>query len=154
MTADRRWIDTVDVAKMVRGILRRRFPKTRFTVRSSRYAGGSSIHVDWTDGPTRRRVEEEIGHYQGASFDGMIDLKSYHDSELDGERVHFGNDFLNCQRSTSQTFIARVAEEAERKLGWPIPRTLDKARLCHIPAMNADADDIIYRLAENRAFYD
>jgi hypothetical protein len=149
-----RYIDTVDVARMVRQALRRKFPKARFTVRSSRYAGGSSIHVRWTDGPTVRLVEEEVGRYHSASFDGSQDLETRSDSDLDGERVRFGNGYISCQRERSPAFVARVAQYAEAKLGWPIPRGLDEASRTRIPAMNAYASDIIYRLAENRAFYD
>lgn len=39
------YIDTADVAKLIRGELGRRWPNVRFYVRLERYAGGSSINV-------------------------------------------------------------------------------------------------------------
>lgn len=95
-----RFIDSKDVAKLVRAELKF-FKGTKFRVRLSRYAGGSSIRVNWADGPTKAEVEEMVGHFHGASFDGMIDLQSYHDSDLDGERVHFGNSYIFFERDIS-----------------------------------------------------
>jgi hypothetical protein len=40
-----------------------------------RYAGGSSIDIVWTDGPTQKQVEAITAPFQGARFDGMIDLQ-------------------------------------------------------------------------------
>jgi hypothetical protein len=122
-----RRIDTVEVAKLIRATLKARLPAAKFRVQSDRYAGGSSIRVTWTDGPTTKLVESLIGHVHGATFDGMIDLKSYHDSELDGEAVHYGNDFLFCNRDLSDGFIARVAREFTRRTGNAIPETMGEA---------------------------
>lgn len=69
------YIDTVEVAKMIRADLKRRWPTVKFSVRSSRYSGGSSIDVAWTDGPPSRVVDPIIRAYGGSGFDGMIDLK-------------------------------------------------------------------------------
>lgn len=96
-----RYIDTADVAKIVRKELKANFKGIKFTVRSSRYAGGSSIRVGWTDGPTDDQVNEIVGWMKGTSFDGMIDLQSYHDSVLDGENVHFGNSYIFTNRMVS-----------------------------------------------------
>lgn len=71
MTAQ--FIDTKDVAKLIRSALREAFPDTRFSVRLSRYSGGSSIDVYWTDGPTAEMVECIAGAFQGGYFDGMTD---------------------------------------------------------------------------------
>jgi hypothetical protein len=96
-------IDIVDVAKIVRGKLKERFPGQKFSVRSSRYSGGSSIDVSWVDGPTTKQINALIGHYKGASFDGMIDLKSYHNStDETGAEVHYSNDYIFAQRELSK----------------------------------------------------
>jgi predicted RNA methylase len=82
-------IATVECAKLIRAALKRAFPDTKFSVRSSKYSMGSSIDVSWTDGPTRRMVETLAGQYHGSSFDGMIDLKSHFSSWLlpDGSAI-------------------------------------------------------------------
>ncbi len=95
------YIDTADVAKLIRRELKV-FKGTKFRVRSSRYAGGSSIRVSWTDGPTTDQVNEVVGFMHGATFDGMTDMQSYHDSMLYGEKVHFGNSFLFVNREISR----------------------------------------------------
>src|ERR1035437_10201609 len=69
------YIDTADCAKLVRRALKANFPKVKFSVRSSSYSMGSSIHVGWTDGPTVDAVNAVVACYGGSGFDGMIELK-------------------------------------------------------------------------------
>lgn len=69
------YISVTDTAKMIRAKLKRTFPGVKFSVRSSKYSGGSSIDVSWTDGPTEKLVEAYVNPYQGSRFDGMIDMK-------------------------------------------------------------------------------
>lgn len=97
----RQYLSCADTAKLVRTALKARFPETKFSVRSSVYSGGASIDVSWTDGPSSAKVESITKQFTGASFDGMIDLKSYHDSEWQGQRVHFGADFIFTSRNIS-----------------------------------------------------
>lgn len=73
MTATARYIDTAEVAKWLRPFLKREFPGVKFSVRIERYAGGSSIDVFWTDGPTVDRVEKVTGGFRGGRFEGMTD---------------------------------------------------------------------------------
>jgi hypothetical protein len=72
---EREWLTAADTAKLVRQALKRAFPNVKFSVRSDTYAGGASVRVRWTDGPTTSQVDEVAGAYAGADFDGMIDLK-------------------------------------------------------------------------------
>ena len=95
------YIDTTDVAKMARRTLREQFPHTTFSVRSSRYAGGSSIHVSWTDGPTSQAVKKAVGHLHGTEFDGMTDLAYPNGSS-------YGNDYIFCDRDLSDNAIAKA----------------------------------------------
>jgi hypothetical protein len=110
-----RRISTVDTAKEIRKALKHNFPGVKFSVRSKSYSGGSSIRVCWTDGPLSRVVDKVVKRYEGASFDGMIDLKSYHDdviSHEDGstEVVHWGADFVFTSRDSSDEAKAYLAE--------------------------------------------
>ena len=66
-------IGLTETAKLIRAVLKARFSGVKFSVRSSRYAGGSSIHVDWIDGPVS--IDKVISAYSGAGFDGMIDMQ-------------------------------------------------------------------------------
>lgn len=69
------YIDTVEIAKMIRKELKEKVPGIKFSVRSDKYSGGSSIDVSWPDGPTEKEIEKIVGKYNGSGFDGMIDLK-------------------------------------------------------------------------------
>lgn len=69
-----RYLRAAEVAKLLRKRLKTEFPGTKFSVRTSTYSGGASIDVRYTDGPSKRYVEAVVGAFQGARFDGMIDL--------------------------------------------------------------------------------
>ena len=76
------YISTTDTAKLIRVVLKEKFPRTKFSVVSNKYAGGSSIDVRWMDGPTTKLVEGYVNAFAGAGFDGMIDMKYHSDSWL------------------------------------------------------------------------
>lgn len=69
------YISTTDTAKLIRVQLKKHFPKTKFRVRCDQYSMGSSIDIYWTDGPTKKKVDEIVKPFCGGAFDGMIDLK-------------------------------------------------------------------------------
>lgn len=112
-----RYIDAADVAKLVRKELKDAFPGVKFSVRTSKYAGGASIRVNYTDGPLAKAVEAVVGTYKGSTFNGMIDLKEYHDSYLNGETVSFGNDHIFVNRDNSDEAKAAMVAKIEAVLG-------------------------------------
>lgn len=71
-----------DTSKLIKTTLSSRFPGVKFSVRYHSYAGGSSINIYWTDGPTTQEVDEARAGFEGADFDGMTDMKSYNESVL------------------------------------------------------------------------
>lgn len=107
-----RYLSVTETAKLLRASLKSAFPGVKFSVRSDKYAGGASIHVKWTDGPTEYDVDRIAQLYSGATFDGMQDLKEYHDSILVGpdgpEVVSYGADFVFSERSYSPGFLERL----------------------------------------------
>jgi hypothetical protein len=68
------YVDPTESARLIRPRLKAAFPGVTFRVRTSKYAGGSSIRVDWTDGPTTKQVDAIVSAYKGGGFDGSIDL--------------------------------------------------------------------------------
>ncbi|WP_457641242.1 LPD29 domain-containing protein [Persephonella sp.] len=60
-------------ARDLKKMLKRFFPKTKFYVRTSRYAGGSSVDIRYTDGPALEKVENLL-NWDTKGFDGMYDL--------------------------------------------------------------------------------
>lgn len=84
------WIDTAETAKIIRYELSIAFPGHKFSVRIDRYSGGSSIDVNWTDGPTESAVNKVIGYLESKGFDGMIDLSYYHNHYLTRTGLVYG----------------------------------------------------------------
>ena len=77
MTGKRpRYIDVVEVAKLVRQSLKEHFPDVRFSVRSSRYAGGASVVVIWKAGPQQSEVKLAVRQYAGSRTDGDYSPRS------------------------------------------------------------------------------
>ena len=100
------YINTNDTAKLIRKALKdafkKDFPNTKFSVRSKKYAGGSSIDIQWTDGPNYESVDKIAQQFAGATFDGMIDLKEYTTHvNGKGELVHYGPDYVFTHREHS-----------------------------------------------------
>lgn len=73
------YLSCAETAKLVRKALKEKFPKQKFSVRSSVYSGGASIDVSWIDGIAQDEVSKVIKQFEGAGFDGSIDLKYYID---------------------------------------------------------------------------
>lgn len=114
------YISVADTAKLVRKALKANFPGIKFSVRSSSYAGGASIRVAWTDGPSEIAVDSIVKVYQGSTFDSSIDLRSYVTGELDGKEVHFGADYVNCDRDLTRVFVETVTRQFCDRWGIPM----------------------------------
>lgn len=100
----RKYISCVETAKLIRKALKENFSGVKFSVRSDQYAGGASINVEWTDGPTKAEVEKVVKFFAGASFDGMTDCKNYHTRQFNGEEVHFGADYVFTRRNITEDY--------------------------------------------------
>ena len=70
------YLSVAETAKLLRGALGRAFPGVKFSVRSSKYAGGASVRVRWTDGPAPQAVGPVAQQFAGARFDGSIDMQT------------------------------------------------------------------------------
>jgi hypothetical protein len=106
-----RYVSAKDTAKLIRQALRAGWPSVKFSVRTHTYAGGASVDVSWTDGPTEAEVRATTDRYRGASFDGMRDLKEFHDTVLVDDQgrpelVHFGAHFVGTERRVSDGLVA------------------------------------------------
>ena len=136
------YVSPADTARLVRKALKAAFPGAAFFVRTSVYSGGASIDVRWTDGPTTRVVQRVVNGFEGATFDGMIDLKEYRDTVINGERVHYGADFIHCHRSYSEAMYRVAAERVCGRFGWPVPP------ITVIPSIGARVDTQDFRVQE------
>lgn len=109
-----------ETAKLIREALKGAFPNTKFSVKSKSYSGGCSISVRWTDGPVGSDVKRITDRFEGASFDGMQDLKSYNEpSEWKGQRVSFHVDYIFPSRSESEGLLREAADWVSYHTGLP-----------------------------------
>jgi len=109
-----RYISTTDTAALIRKALKARFPDVTFSVRSKSYSGGSSIRVNWTDGPTRRCVSAVTAKFEGSHMNMMEDLKEPQTGELNGEPVRFSADFVFTDRTLSDAAELYLIAQLER----------------------------------------
>ena len=123
-TTTTRSISAADTAKLVRKALKALWPAVKFSVRTSTYSGGASIDVGWTDGPTPKEVEAITSRFEGASFDGMIDLKTHHTTEYQGERVHFMADYIFTNRKHGVAAYQAAVDRLAERYGVAAPAVL------------------------------
>lgn len=156
------YLSCADTAKMIRGELKATFPKIKFGVRSKTYSGGASIDIAWTDGPTGKQVEAITSKFEGKSFDGMIDMPvsnyaylmpdgsvrwggtdgtegsmgvipaDHVPQPINGRRVHFGANYIFCERQYTAGFLASVAHPVCEKFGKPLPVIVDTGAYAYI----------------------
>ena len=102
-------------AKNLRTELKRAFPSVAFSVRTSRYSGGDSIRISWTDGPTREQVECIANKYAGGHFDGMTDSYEYKRSPW--TEVFGDARYVFCDRDYSDKMLESVISRVCNHLG-------------------------------------
>lgn len=106
---------TTETAKLIRKALGESFEGIKFSVRSSVYAGGSSINVSWVDGPNLAQVEAVAKVFEGSYFDGSIDYKGSRYAMIDGQQVRFGADFIFCNREYSDALKQKAIDRVYRQ---------------------------------------
>jgi len=74
---------SANCATAIREELKKEFPAVKFSVKSSNFAGGDSVHISWIEGPTSREVDAFTNKYQYGSFDGMTDMYNYSNTRED-----------------------------------------------------------------------
>lgn len=114
------YVSCADTAKLIRKALKEAFPEVKFSVKSSVYAGGASIRINWSEGPTKGQVEAVGNRFKGADFDAMTDSKSYRGHAMDGQPISFGADFIFISRETPAEKIEALTSIFERvdKADW------------------------------------
>lgn len=79
------YIDAADVARILRLLLKRKWPATKFEVVTHKYAGGASIRVFYIDGPPYLDVKTLCCDLEGSTFDAMTDLRSSRYIHIDAD---------------------------------------------------------------------
>jgi hypothetical protein len=116
--SNREYLSCAETAKLVRAALKEAFPGVKFSVKSSTYAGGASINVAYTDGPSASQVEGIAKAFQGSYFDGMTDYKGSNYNSLDGQQVRFGADFVFVNRKFTAPTLTGIVVDVCNKYGF------------------------------------
>lgn len=103
-------------AKEIRAILKESFPRVKFSVRSESYSGGSSIDINYTDGPTTEKVYGLVKDYKQGHFDGMRDLYVYSKNQKELPRVKH----IFANRTISRGVRASVIHYLKEHWGFDI----------------------------------
>ena len=106
--------DTTQSAKDVRQVLKAEYPNTKFSVRTKRFAGGSSVDIIWTDGPTEREVADKTAHLKG------------------GEYL---NEYIGTYRRISRAVMVAATEACAKRYGVPVPEVLGGELNPHLTSM-------------------
>jgi hypothetical protein len=97
-----------EAAKMMRQELKKAFPLVKFSVRSSTFAGGDSVDVQWDNGPVTEAVRSIVDKYQYGHFNGMEDIYEHTNSRNDIPQVKY----VQVQR----TICESIKEQVFKKL--------------------------------------
>lgn len=112
--SDIRYVSAKDTAKLVRALLKRTYPGIKFSVRTDTYAGGATVRVAWTDGPSEPEVREFTRPYAGRGFDGMIDMSYGYSAwlEPDGTAVLAETSGTEGSRGSVPSYLGAPPSEA------------------------------------------
>lgn len=106
-----------ETAKEIRKFLKDKYPAVKFSVRSSVYAGGASIRVEYdNENVEAQEVKAFMRFFEGATFDGMTDYKDYKAPvNYNGKVVDWGSDYVFVDneyenRKRHEEYMARYAE--------------------------------------------
>lgn len=91
------------VAKIIRALLKEKYPEIKFQVRASRFSGGDAVDIDWIDGPTRGDVDALVSPYnQGRATD---------------RRDHPTVSFVQSHRGLSEPIMRSIIDEVNEAHG-------------------------------------
>jgi hypothetical protein len=141
-----KYLTCAETAKLVRAALKEAFPGVKFSVKSSVYAGGASINIAYTDGPSASQVKGITQTFQGAYFDGMTDYKGSNYNTLDGQEVRFGADFIFVNRKFTAPMLTGVVVEVCNKYGFDNEILIDSGGEyfgAYIKAVGPNADSLV-----------
>lgn len=105
----------VEVAKLVRSILRESFPQTKFSLQTHRYAFGDWIMLAWNDGPLPHQVDRITAIFTGVHRDENDQPHKCESVLFDGEAVPCLFDRIVKRRGHTQVFIEAAIQRVYQK---------------------------------------
>lgn len=87
----------------LRELLKKNFPGVKFSVRKD--GSGDTVNITWTDGPTRKMVDEIAGQFEGRRFNGMEDCEEIVTSDFTDLFGSLG--YIFTERGYSESVMER-----------------------------------------------
>lgn len=99
----------VDTAKLVRQLLKEKFPDCKFSVKTHKYTGGGSINIYYTDYLSSTEIKKAVNHFGRKTYDPIDDTHNYVSSvevSPNGELVEntYGSDYVFVHREYSENY--------------------------------------------------
>lgn len=122
--------DTRKTTSLLKKYLQEKFG-VKFSVRTEKYSGGSSMNVSYTGGPSKDKVEAIVNRLQYGNFNGMEDIYEYKDDSqtgliIDGYKLEtFKYNFVRREMPDSISF--QMAKAVESIAKFPFPELTDMA---------------------------
>lgn len=99
-----------NTAKAIRKELKKEFPLTKFSVTSQIFAGGNSVHIEWTDGPTMDQVDKITNKYQEGHFNSMEDMYELSNLQNDIPQVKY----VQTRREVSEDIKIKIFDNLQK----------------------------------------
>jgi hypothetical protein len=115
--------ESAQCAQHIRQDLKVKFPGVKFEIKSSNFANGNSVNVNWIDGPSSIEVEQLISKYEQGFFNSMTDIYENSNFRKDIPQVKY----LICNRKMSNIAFDIIV----KKLNIDISENYDDYR-CNI----------------------
>lgn len=97
--------------KNIRTELKKNFPKTKFSVKFSRFSGGNSYDITWTDGPKAQDVDAIVRKYQNRHPDAYS-MGDYWDEKQSIFNKMFGSvGYVMTERTISDETVEKIRAE-------------------------------------------
>lgn len=109
-------------AKCIKNELKKNFPSIKFKVKASSFATGTSVRVDWFDGPTEVCVAKMISKYQYGVVNSLLDIYEITNRRSDLPQVKY----VIPHREISESIFQTTFENMQKSyVGWDKLTSID-----------------------------
>lgn len=97
-------------AQLIREALKKAFPGVKFSVTSDSFAGGSAVDIRYTDGPSRKQVEQVYAPFISGHYNSSEDMYEYHREPTTVDesgklfRMSYGAKYIHAHRNYSPAY--------------------------------------------------
>lgn len=140
-------------AKAIRAELKSAFPEVKFTVKSTSFAGGDAVHIDWFDGPVWRQVEKITGKYEYGTFDGMTDSYNYDNRREDIPQVKYVQHRRDQSNAATLAVIGKIEAMFRVKVETTTNPSGNVSPSYSQKIDGANAADMIWRMGAHTTYH-